>query len=122
MAVTIYPISVLSGLKAFFDAVSNGAAELNIAAGALTVYQLILDNTLNPSQKVWTKFYNNAAPTVGTTVPDMIIKTPGGVSRTWFFLEGIPFAIALSFATVITPGTAGAGNPPANVAVTIFGA
>jgi len=122
MAVTIYPISVLSGLKAFFDAISNATPENNINTGALTVYQLILDNTLNPSQKVYTKFYNNVGPTVGTTVPDMIIKTPGGVSRTWFFLEGIPFATALSFATVITGGTAGAGAPPANVAVTIFGA
>lgn len=122
MAVTIYPISVLSGLKAFLDTVSNATPENNINTGALTVYQVIIDNTLNPSQKVYSKFWNNAAPTVGTTVPDMIIKTPGGVSRTWFFLEGIPFATALSFATVTAGGTGGTTNPASNVSVKIFGA
>jgi hypothetical protein len=122
VAVDIYPVSVISGLKRFQDLDSDATPENNINVGALTIYQIIIDNTLNPSQKVYTKLYNSAAPTVGTTAPDIIIKTPGGISRTWWFLQGIAFATAVSFATVITPGTAGAGNPPANVTVTIWGA
>jgi len=122
MAVELYPVSVLSGLKRYIDRDSDATPENDINAGAFTVYQIIIDNILNTSQKVYSKFYDAAAPTVGTTAPYMIIKTPGGLSRTWFFLEGIPFATALSFATVTAGGTAGAVSPTSDVIVTIFGA
>ena len=122
MAIFKYPLSILSGLISFQDLDSDATPENNLNGGALTVYQVVIDNQLNPSLKVFTKFYNNAAPTIGTTAPDMIIKTPGGVSRTWFFLEGIPFATALSLATVTTGGTGGVTSPTSDVTVTIFGA
>lgn len=121
MAVTISPITPFSGLRRYRDTDADGTPENNISGAASTVYQIVVDNTANAAQAVFLKLYNNAAPTVGTTAPDVILRVAGGVSRSIFILQGLAFATALSFACVTAGGTGGTTNPTSDVIVDIVG-
>jgi len=54
------------------------------------------------------QFFNNAAPTVGTTTPTMVIKVPGGTSTNPGlavidnFVAGVMFTTAITYAATTT--------------------
>lgn len=56
------------------------------------------------------QFFNNAAPTVGTTTPTMVIKVPGGTSTNPGlavidnFVAGVRFTTAITYAATTTVG------------------
>lgn len=120
MASRLSPLTLTSGLSVFrqtdFNATSNDAM-FTAAATVLKVFTI--DNTANASQDVYGKFYNNAAPTIGTTVPDMIVMVPGGATVSVAIIGGtnlgFSFGTALSGACVTTAGTAGTTNPTSDV-------
>lgn len=117
---TTSALSVYSGLVIYKQTDANAGANNNITASTATVYCVIIDNTGNPTQSVHTKLYDNAAPTVGTTVPDEIMLCQGGALRAYFFPDGLAFGTALSFACTQEAGTGGTTDPTADVTVTIF--
>jgi hypothetical protein len=96
-----------------------GAVAVTIG-GAVSVYEVKIDNTGN-TVPVYVKFYNNAAPTVGTTAPDMEVFAGAAEEASWVFSPGIAFDTAVLAACVMTPGTDGVDGPtnPVTVAVTI---
>lgn len=107
------------------DSQMNASGDNDVGSGARAMVNLSVDNSGNAAQQVYAKFYNAAAPTIGTTAPDMIIPVAGGstmemsVSRLTLVGTAI-FGTAVSYACVTTPGTAGATNPTADVAMTLL--
>lgn len=119
MAVTTTPLSSPLGNAIVVDTVSNATAENNVRGGATTVYAIEVDNSANAAAS-YTKFYNSAAPVVGTDAPDEIVFSPANATPKWTNLAGTVFGTALSFATVTAGGTAGTSNPGSSVIVRIL--
>lgn len=115
MAITITPLGLDGALKMIADTDIDGTAENNVNAGAATLLMADLDNAANGAVSYF-KGYNNAAPTVGTTAPELILMLPASGRRSFYFYGGLTiFATALSFCAVTTAGTAGTTNPTSNV-------
>lgn len=120
MAIATQAMSVASGLKLVRDANANATAENNINGGAATLWLVLIDNTSNDTDGVYLKLYDNAAPTVGTTAPNIIIPASAGQTVTAAVVPaGIAFATAISFACVTAAGTAGTVAPTNAVAVAL---
>ena len=122
MAIGKKSLGNVASLNLYIDEDSNGTAETNITAGVPTVYQWQVDNTLN-SAASYSKGWDNAAPTVGTTAPNWIIPAPSGQRVTMIATKsvggGAPMQTALSVATVTAPGTAGTTGPTSDVELRI---
>ena len=84
----------------------NAAATTNatlLKASAATVYTITIMNASAANRFV--RIYNlTTAPTVGTSIPIMVIAVPATSSKELEFGMGIPFSVGLSFA--ITAGAA----------------
>lgn len=120
MAVTTSPLS--SGLASNIvrDTDSNETAENDVRGGAATLYLVKVDNTDNAAV-TYTKLYNSAAPTVGTTAPDVILMTPASsVREFWFGPTGVSFGTGISVASVTAAGTAGTTGPTSDVEVNLY--
>lgn len=113
--------SSVSGLSAVIVTETSASSTPNtdVRAGATTVYQVDIDNTL-PAAATFVKLYDAASPSVGTTAPDYILKIASGKRKVFTLaLDGVPFT-NLSFAAVTAGGTAGTGNPSAACPVRIL--
>lgn len=120
MSVTTTPLSNPVGANIVIDTTSNGTSENDVRSGATTVYVVDVDNSANASA-TYTKLYNSASPTVGTTAPDVVLMTPGSSRRAHVLgLEGTAFSTALSFCSVTAGGTAGTSSPSSSVIVRIL--
>lgn len=120
MAVTIAPLGGLpSILKVIQDTTADNTAEQNVSDGPGSVYAVAIDNNLNAAL-TYVKFWDNAAPTVGTTAPDMILPADLSDRVVYVFRLGIPFATAISFAALTAGGTAGTTSPVSAVKVTLY--
>jgi hypothetical protein len=91
-----------------------GAAAQNPSTTGLKIGWIRPDNLLN-SAVTFLKGYDNAAPTVGTTQPDIVLPVPGnaggfGKGSIRVFPSMIGLA-ALSWAAVTAQGTAGTTAP-----------
>jgi hypothetical protein len=107
-------------------------ADNDVRAGATTVYY-VLANNADAVAKAFLKFYDHAAPTVGTTAPDFCfeLELSGGLNsgQVAFPLNppnGVTFSTGLSFCAVKNvgaadgPGTSGSTAPDSAVGVTII--
>ena len=124
MAVGKTKLSNVSALIEYLDSASNATSEDNVTAAAPTIYQLKTNNSGNAAA-VYTKIWDNAAPTVGTTAPNWIlkVKASGTLKMTVARSDaagGATMQTALSFATVTTAGTAGTTNPTTAPSVAII--
>jgi hypothetical protein len=99
------------------DADENANNDVTNTSG--TIYQVQIDNTGNADNAAYLKIYDDAAPTVGTTAPDFIFKAPISQTRDYVIPLGGDFTTALSFACVISGGTAGTTGPTSAVTVRI---
>ena len=117
MATTITPMGLTDALRAVADADADATAE-NI--GASKIYSIDLDNAANAAV-TYLKFWNQGGPTVGTTVPHMIIHIAASVRRIWHFIGGNDsFSAGMSMAAVTAAGTAGSTGPTSDVVVDLF--
>lgn len=120
MAVTTTPLSNPVGANIVVDTDSNGTSENDVRGGACTVYQVDVDNTANAAV-TYTKLYNSASPTVGTTAPDVIVMTPASVRKVFTLdMSGVSFSTGLSFCSTTAGGTAGSTGPTSDVIVRIL--
>lgn len=120
MAVTTTPLSNPVGANIVTDTTSNGTSENDVRSGATTVYMVDVDNSANAAV-TYTKLYNSASPTVGTTAPDLIFMTPASARKVFVLdMSGVAFSTGLSFASVTAGGTAGTTNPTSSVIVRIL--
>lgn len=118
MAVTITPLGLAGSLKVITDADADGTAEKHVNDGSARVYMIDIDNAANAAV-TYTKYWNDANPTVGTTAPHMILFVQASVRRTFVFTTGVNFDTALSYAAVTGAGTAGTTGPTSDVPVNL---
>lgn len=105
------------------DTSSNATAERDVFIGPVRLLLVEINNTAGTA--VYTKFYNNKTPAVGTTVPDIILLTAASSRRVFFMgavqtdgdVRGPQFSNGLSYATVTTGGTGGTTSPGAPVEI-----
>ncbi len=94
----------------------GASADNDIDSGGATLYIVEVDNTAN-SAASYIKFYDAAAPTVGTTDPIEMYKIAAGKRTTWIIPRGLTFGTGLSLAVTTTPGTGGTTSPASAVIV-----
>lgn len=86
----------------------GATADNNITGSNATLY--VLDATNNHSTATgWLKIFDDAAPTVGTTTPDIVIPLAGNQRQVVTIAEGITSTNAISWAFVNAAGTGGTG-------------
>jgi hypothetical protein len=112
-------------LKIIRDSQIDATPENAVGGAGSQVRMVQIDNSLN-TVDVWFKLYNNAAPTVGTTAPDITIPARAGKIVTLIIQQqaggsaGVGFGISLSMACVTNGGgTAGASSPALAVSVVV---
>ena len=119
MSVETQTLSLTSGLRRTIDSNSDSSAENNIRSGAAVLHLAEFINS-SSSQRVYFKAYNNTAPTIGTTAPDMVIPVQAGKTVSMAILNGgYSFGTGLSFATVTVGGTTGTTSPSSTHKVTL---
>jgi hypothetical protein len=96
------------------DADNNGGtagdAKDDVFAGAATIHSIFLD--ASGATTSYLKLYDNPAPTIGTTDPDVIlmVKEP----CMWTILDGLAFT-NLSYGASAEDGTGGTATPTVTV-------
>lgn len=119
MAASQITLGFPSGTKIFTETDLENTP-VAVVAVAATIYQIEVDNTLNPSGVVYFKLYDTAgAVVVGTAVPDWVIRIPGGVKKSINMADGIVVASGITVACVTTGGTAGTTSPTNSVTTKI---
>lgn len=120
MAISSTPLNTNITANIVQDSASNATSEDNVRNGATTVYMVDVDNSANAAV-TYVKLYDSAAPTVGTTAPDMILKVTASARKVFVFdMAGIAFTTGLSFASLTAGGTAGVTGPTSDVIVKIL--
>ncbi|RMH78272.1 MAG: hypothetical protein D6681_20260 [Calditrichaeota bacterium] len=98
---------------------SATASTLQTASSSATnVFHLSMDNTVNTAN-VHFKAYDSAAPSVGTTDPNLIVRLPASRRVELICKEGMTFSTALKFAVVTEAGTGGTTSPTTALDVSI---
>lgn len=119
MAVSITTLEPVSGAKKFEDS-NNANVPISVKGSAGVMHSITIDNSANVAVsyvKMWDLAVGSV--TIGTTVPDWIIKMPASTKRTIPIPDGLAFATGLSVATTTTALLAGATSPASAVAIGI---
>lgn len=117
MAVTNLVLTSLSANQFQDTANANAAVVVKVSSGTLHV--LYVDNTANGAASFAKLYDSSGAVTVGTTVPDWVVKVPAGVIVPVALIGGLAFANGLQVATVTVGGTTGTTSPTSAVVVRI---
>lgn len=104
------------GSKLVVETSCNATADNNVTGASGKIYAIDVDNSANSADTAFLKIYDTAAPTVGTTAPDHIVRVLPTQRRQVVIPEGLDFT-ALSFACVKAGGTAGVTAPASPVIV-----
>ena len=104
------------GSKLVVDTDADETVNTSVTGAAGNIYQIDIDNTANADNSAFLKIYDDAAPVVGTTPPDHIMKVPVSQRRGMVIPDGLAFN-DLSFAVVISGGTSGTTGPTSSVIV-----
>jgi len=113
-----YPNAAASDVS--LQTVTNSTATV-VSAASRSLFGIKIDNIANPSEEEWLKIYDHASPTVGTTVPAVIVKIPAGVARTFIILQGnITLGSGLAYAATKTSGgVTGTADPSSALKVAL---
>lgn len=104
------------GAVTYVNSALNATAVNNVRVGATTVYIVTVDNTANAAI-TYVQCFDNVAPTIGTTAPNMILPCPASTKKSFYIdITGYPFLTALSLAATTTP--TGSTNPA--TAITLY--
>lgn len=104
------------GTKLVVEDDADDTPNNSVTGAAGSIYQLEVDNTGNSDNPAYLKIYDNASPVVGTTAPDFIFKAAISKTMSLAVPSGLPFN-NLSFAVVVSGGTAGTTGPTNPVTV-----
>ena len=116
MAVRLYStatVSARSTVTVLAEDLSSSSATFKATAGS--VMAAILDNTQNPTEAAYLKAYASAAPTVGTTAPELVLRARKGCKLMVAFSSGAALATAVTAACVTAGGTGGTTAPTGQV-------
>lgn len=110
MAVSTTPQTNPLGVDLVVDTDADNTGQANTTGSTGTLHVVDVDNTANGAAS-YVKFYDATSVTVGTTVPDLVLKVPASVRRQFVMPGGIAFATGFSHACVTAGGTAGTTSP-----------
>jgi hypothetical protein len=110
MALTVSTQVSPVATKVIVQTQATVAPDNNVRGIAGKVYMIEVDNSANAAAS-YLKLYDDGNPTVGTTVPEFVLRVKAGQRRPLVIPEGLDFTI-LSFACVTTGGTAGTATRP----------
>lgn len=120
MATTQVTLGFPTGTKIFAET-ALGASAITLVGAAGVIYMIDIDNTLNAAQDNYLKIYDsNGVVTVGTTVPDHVIRIRQGQRRPIAIPEGLTMVNGIQVACLTTGGTAGTTPPTSSVPVKII--
>lgn len=114
MALSVTPQSSPLASKLVEETAAGPTPKNNVTGGPGSLYMVDVDNPNVAA--VYLKVFDNAAPTVGTTPADLVVRVAAGSRRTMALPLGFAFT-ALSFAVVTGAAEANVGAPVSNVAV-----
>jgi hypothetical protein len=121
MAISTVDISTPSGLKKYRNTdIAEVKDGVDSTSGKL--HSIVVDNTANAGAASFLKLWDLAvgSVTVGTTVPDYIVKIPAATKSTIIFHDGLAYGTALTVACLTAAGTAGTTGPTSDVIVEII--
>lgn len=98
------------GTKLIEETVATSTPNKSVTGESGKIYQVDIDNSGNSDNAAYLKIYDNGNPIVGTTAPDYIFKVGVNQRRSIVIVDGLDFSI-LSFAVVVSGGTAGTTSP-----------
>jgi len=102
LAYSLSPIGAPLGSFTAEDTNCNATPNNNVRSGATTLYNILVDNSLNAAV-TYLQIFNNVGPTVGTTQADMTIMVPAGYVLPIPLPQGVAFGTGLSFCATTTP-------------------
>lgn len=118
MALTVLPLGFPSAMKMISETALGATADNNVADGGATVYAVVVDASA-AGAATYVKLWNNVAPVVGTTDPEMVLMVPTGGRKQFLFTVGSAFSTGVSMAALTTGGTAGVTPPSGSVIVDV---
>ena len=118
MATNQIPLQGPFGANVFVDSDADETASDAITGGAKTVYVVDINNT--SAEKVYTKLYNNAAPSVGSTAVDGLFPCAAGSTIAYAIPDGLNYDTNVSVACVQEAGDAGTTGPSSVVTVKLL--
>ena len=98
------------------DDADNSADTIKASSG--TIYTVEINNS-NNSANSYIRFFDHASPTVGSTIPEMVLKCPASTTVTYQFVLGVAFGTAITIAGLTVGGTSGTTSPTNNVIVKV---
>jgi hypothetical protein len=104
------------GGKVITDTSTDATAAANVTGAASNLFYIEVDNTANSAASYF-KVYNHASPTVGTTVPDIVVRAAASSKEYFICPQGVTLGTGLSYACTTAGGTAGTGSPSSAVIV-----
>jgi hypothetical protein len=115
MATTKIGLGNAIGSTIIEDTDADATAENDVNSGAATVHEIYIDN-LNNTVSTYLKLWDNAAPTVGTTAPEFIVRGRKSRKTRVYLTPGLGHAMTnLSLAALTAAGTAGTTSPTNDV-------
>lgn len=114
MALSVTPQASPLAARLVEETAANATSKNNVTGAAGILYSIDIDNP--NASPVYLKIYDNAAPTVGTTPADWVIKIAASSRRAMAFHLGLAFS-ALSFAVVTGADQANVTSPSTGVLV-----
>ena len=85
--------------------------------GAIRVYGVVIDNSLNTAASYLKLWNQTGAPTIGTDAPHVILKADAATKVQYNFDTGAYFGSGIMAAVVTTAGTAGATAPSGTMTI-----
>jgi hypothetical protein len=119
MAISIIDVASPVGEILYTDS-ALGAALSRVKTSSTALFYLTVTNTANPTTPVFLKLFDAMAAniTLGTTAPDLVFKVPGAAVSNFVLYTGVAFGwtftTALTAACLLTGGSEGSVNAPAN--------
>ena len=108
MAVTTGKSSIVQTDYLFYDSGVSSTAVDDVFGGAVKIYSIQIQN-IHAADDAYLKLYD-VDPSVGTTAPFMILKSPADSTVVWTSLAGLDMT-SVSYAATDAGGTAGSGAP-----------
>lgn len=102
------------GSKLIQETAATNAIEANVTGASGALFMIDIDNT--NAGAVYLKLFDNAAPVLGTTAPDFVLRISANTRRSVAIPLGFAFN-ALSFAVVTGAAEASVAAPVSGVAV-----
>lgn len=116
MAVTITTQTIGTTNRIVRDTAATNTAVLNITGTTGKVYFVHIDNSAN-SNSLYLKLWDALAVTVGTTVPDYVLRVNPSSVKQYAFTAGLNFTAGVSYAVVDSGGTAGTTAPGTPISI-----